>query len=88
MDPLLLFLTDGTVSKRSYHAQTRGLVLNEVIRRVDPQGRTLGEILRQDVGIPGIRQGFSPLMFLFFFGVFYFLNFSYFTKKELNGVNQ
>ena len=47
MDPLLLFLTDGTVSKRSYHAQTRGLVLNEVIRRVDPQGRTLGEILRQ-----------------------------------------
>lgn len=50
---------DGTVSKRSYHAQTRGLVLNEVIRRVDPQGRTLGEILRQDVGIPGIRVGLT-----------------------------
>ena len=35
-------------SRRSYHSLSRGFILNEVVRRVDPQGRTIGEIFRQD----------------------------------------
>ena len=31
---------------REYHAVTRGHILNEILRRVDPQHRTLGEFLR------------------------------------------
>ena len=32
--------SDGTKeSKREYHAATRGFILNEIIRRVDPQKR-------------------------------------------------
>ena len=31
---------------------TRGFILNEIVRRVDRQGRTIGEILRDDVGGP------------------------------------
>ena len=38
---------------------TRGLILNEVVRRVDPQGRTMGQILREDVGAPGVRVGLT-----------------------------
>ncbi len=30
---------------REYHAVTRALVLNEIVRRVDPRQRTIGEIL-------------------------------------------
>jgi len=44
-------------SKREYHAMVRGLVLNEVIRRIDPQGRTISEIFRHDVNIDGILLG-------------------------------
>ena len=38
--------------RREYHAITRGWLLNEVFRRVDPQGRTMGEFLREDVSTP------------------------------------
>lgn len=38
--------------KRQYHAMTRGLIVNEIVRRVDPQGRTVGEVLRDDVAEP------------------------------------
>ena len=55
----LTTVTDGSPSKRSYHAMTRGLILNEVVRRVDPQGRTMGQILREDVGVPGVRVGLT-----------------------------
>ena len=48
---------DGTESRRSYHAQTRGLVLNEIVRRVDLKGRTIGEILREDINIDGLHCG-------------------------------
>lgn len=48
---------DGTPSKRAYHGMSRGHIINEIIRRVDPSGRTMGQILREDVGIPGIRCG-------------------------------
>ena len=34
---------------REYHAMTRGWVANEVFRRVDPYGRTIGEFLCEDL---------------------------------------
>ncbi|KAI1320811.1 hypothetical protein EDD11_009768 [Mortierella claussenii] len=34
---------------RAYHAITRGWYLNEIVRRVDPQGRTIGQIAEQDL---------------------------------------
>eukprot|EP00927_Polykrikos_kofoidii_P077744 TRINITY_DN7465_c0_g1_i4.p1 TRINITY_DN7465_c0_g1~~TRINITY_DN7465_c0_g1_i4.p1 ORF type:complete len:451 (+),score=47.32 TRINITY_DN7465_c0_g1_i4:70-1422(+) len=38
--------------KRTYHAVTRGWVINEIVHRVDPQGRTVGEFLRDEVAGP------------------------------------
>jgi len=37
---------------REYHALTRGWIANEVFRRVEPQGRTIGEVLRAVVNEP------------------------------------
>ena len=51
------FNPDGTESRRCYHAQTRGLVLNEIVRRVDMKSRTIGEILREDINIDGLYCG-------------------------------
>ena len=48
---------DGTESRRSYHAKTRGLILNEIVRRVDIKGRTIGEILQEDINIDGLYCG-------------------------------
>jgi CubicO group peptidase (beta-lactamase class C family) len=53
------FNDDGTFSFRSYHALSRGWVLNEIIRRVDPEGRTIGEVLQQDVNIQGLHCGLN-----------------------------
>ncbi|MGB5325749.1 MAG: serine hydrolase domain-containing protein, partial [Pseudomonadales bacterium] len=39
-------------SKREYHALTRGWIVNEVFRRVDPDGRTIGEFLRTEISGP------------------------------------
>ena len=50
---------DGTETRRAYHALTRGWVLNEVVRRVDPEHRTIGEIMQADIGIDGVRCGIS-----------------------------
>ena len=36
--------------KREYHAQTREIVGNEIFRRVHPEGKTMGEYLREDFG--------------------------------------
>jgi len=50
-------------SNRSYHPYTRGWILNEVFRRVEPQGRTLGEYVRDEISNPlggGINIG-EPL---------------------------
>jgi CubicO group peptidase (beta-lactamase class C family) len=69
----------GGGSKREYHAITRGWIVNEVFRRVDPAGRTIGEFLRDDISEPlevdaviGVgesdlerRSSVSPLGFLF-----------------------
>jgi CubicO group peptidase (beta-lactamase class C family) len=35
-------------SKREYHSVTRGFILNEIFRRVDPDKRTLGEFVREE----------------------------------------
>ncbi len=45
-------LNYGPGGKREYHAITRGWVVNELFRRVDPAGRTIGEFLRQEVSGP------------------------------------
>lgn len=39
-------------SRREYHAITRGWVANELFRRVEPQGRTMGEFLRAELSLP------------------------------------
>jgi CubicO group peptidase (beta-lactamase class C family) len=39
-------------SAREYHAVTRGWIANELFRRVDPAGRTIGEFLREDISEP------------------------------------
>ena len=44
---------DGSESKRKYHALTRGFILNEIHRRVDPMNRTLGELLQQEKDLIG-----------------------------------
>ena len=50
---------DGSETRRAYHAFTRGWILNEIVRRVDPQGRTIGEIMENEIGIDGLRCGLN-----------------------------
>lgn len=38
--------------RREYHALTRGWIVNELFRRVDPAGRTIGEFLREEISEP------------------------------------
>ena len=38
--------------RREYHSVTRGWIVNELFRRVDPAGRTIGEFLREEIGQP------------------------------------
>ena len=56
--------------KREYHAITRGWIVNELFRRVDPAGRTIGEFLRQEISGPlgadvfvGVREEERQRMF-------------------------
>lgn len=42
----------GEGMRREYHAVTRGWIVNELFRRVDPAGRTIGEFLREDISQP------------------------------------
>ena len=46
-------------SKTEYHALTRGLIINEIVRRIDPKGRTIGEIISEDFNIKGLYLGHS-----------------------------
>ncbi|KAF9285074.1 hypothetical protein BGZ68_004169 [Mortierella alpina] len=39
----------GGKPTRAYHAVGRGWYLNEIVRRVDPKGRTIGQIVEQDL---------------------------------------
>ena len=50
---------DGTETRRAYHGLTRGWILNEIVRRVDPQNRTIGEILENEISINGVHCGIS-----------------------------
>jgi len=43
---------EGDDSRREYHAVTRGWIVNEVFRRVDPEHRTIGEFLHEEVSGP------------------------------------
>jgi CubicO group peptidase (beta-lactamase class C family) len=43
---------EGDGNRREYHAITRGWIANEVFRRIDPAGRTIGEFLREDISGP------------------------------------
>ena len=52
--------SDGSESKRSYHATARGSILNEIVRRVDPKGRTMGEILKEDIKNEEVCCGMTP----------------------------
>ena len=76
----LRFPTGGR-GKREYHAITRGWILNEVFRRADPAGRTMGEFYDEEIRRPldadviiGVREAelarvvnVKPLGFLFMF---------------------
>ncbi|NKB99485.1 MAG: serine hydrolase [Pseudomonadales bacterium] len=37
---------------REYHGLTRGWIVNEIFRRIDPNGRTIGEYLQEDLAGP------------------------------------
>ncbi|KAJ3123603.1 hypothetical protein HK098_001813 [Nowakowskiella sp. JEL0407] len=39
----------GGEAVQGYHAVTRGWYLNELVRRVDPQHRTIGQMIREDI---------------------------------------
>ncbi|MBO6658175.1 MAG: beta-lactamase family protein [Pseudomonadales bacterium] len=48
--------------RREYHALTRGWIANEIVRRVHPDGKTIGEILEEEVFVPldvDVRIGLS-----------------------------
>ncbi|MEP5568738.1 MAG: serine hydrolase domain-containing protein [Halioglobus sp.] len=47
-----LAYTSSTGGKREYHALTRGWIANELFRRVDPAGRTIGEFLHEEISGP------------------------------------
>merc|ERR1719167_1053714 len=47
-----LVYREGDFNRREYHAVTRGWILNEIVRRADKTGRTVGEILRADICEP------------------------------------
>jgi CubicO group peptidase (beta-lactamase class C family) len=42
----------GKGGPREYHAISRGWIVNELFRRVDPSGRTVGEYLREEISAP------------------------------------
>ena len=46
------FFKPGENTQREYHAVTRGWIVNELFRRVDPQGRTIGEFLQEEISQP------------------------------------
>ncbi|KAF9112571.1 hypothetical protein BGX27_003162 [Mortierella sp. AM989] len=53
----------GGEPTRAYHAVVRGWFLNEIVRRVDPKGRTIGQIVEQDImtSYPDVELYYSAL---------------------------
>ncbi|MDA0977005.1 MAG: serine hydrolase, partial [Proteobacteria bacterium] len=45
----LRYRDGGAEDRREYHAITRGWIANELFRRVDSRGRTIGQFLRDDL---------------------------------------
>jgi len=45
-------LPQNPMHRRKYHALSHGWVVNELFRRVDPKGRTLGQYLREEISTP------------------------------------
>eukprot|EP00929_Paragymnodinium_shiwhaense_P067690 TRINITY_DN34035_c0_g1_i1.p1 TRINITY_DN34035_c0_g1~~TRINITY_DN34035_c0_g1_i1.p1 ORF type:complete len:571 (-),score=89.27 TRINITY_DN34035_c0_g1_i1:509-2221(-) len=39
-------------TRRSYHGVTRGLIVNELLRRADPKGRTVGRYIQEEIAGP------------------------------------
>lgn len=48
----LSFPSSSSGSKREYHGITRGYILNEIFRRVHPEGKTIGEYLKTEIAGP------------------------------------
>ena len=46
-----MFLSPHGTRKR-YHVTTGGFLLNEIFRRVEPRGRTIGQYLREEISKP------------------------------------
>ena len=51
------------LGRREYHALSRGMILQEVFRRLEPDNKTLGQFLGENVfrklGL-GVHMGLSP----------------------------
>lgn len=48
--------SDKSGHPRAYHAVTRDFIVNEVVMRADPHGRTIGEFMRDEISSPlGLR---------------------------------
>lgn len=47
--------------RNGYHPLSLGLYQNELMRRVDPQRRTIGEVLRQEIALPLAADAFIGL---------------------------
>merc|ERR1719453_1302929 len=44
-------------AERIYHGVTRGWIVNEIVRRADPAGRTIGQFIAEEVAAPlGLRR--------------------------------
>ena len=50
-------IKDGNKLKRQYHGFTRGFIINELVRRIHPDGKTIGQILKDEIKIDGIHLG-------------------------------
>ena len=58
-------LASAPGSRRAYHAVTARFLLNELCRRVDPQRRTVGQLIHQGIATPlnvpyFVGQGYPP----------------------------
>ena len=47
-----MFPPEKYKTTREYHGVVRGYILNEIFRRIEPNGRTMGEYLREEIGAP------------------------------------
>ncbi|KRX09978.1 Beta-lactamase/transpeptidase-like protein [Pseudocohnilembus persalinus] len=48
------------LGKQVYHHTSQGLILNEIVRRIDPKRRTIGEFLNQEINPNLMRLGEFP----------------------------